>query len=477
MIDKIILQCSRKKIDDNYFNNIKSYFNDEFVYYNFIESDCIEYFQNNPLIGFENIIEKFNSFKNGAHKMDLFRYYFLFINGGVFIDDDVLIYHNLNQILSNYDLLLVNSNSHPYSICNGMLGCSKNNSIIYKALVDAYNIDNMLLFKDYFLICKNLYSIYNNSPFLYKTKILNEKRIEYSPINGYDIIYDNTFIYFRHFWSKKINYNINFQLELNNLLFIKKIFIKFYFFVVKVLKYIKRKNINLFSFLLNNFYVFKLYNYKNATILNGPFKGMKYIKTSTFGPILPKLIGSYEEPIHLWIEEVLNNEYDTIINIGSGEGYYASGFAKYSPNSNVFAYDIDKRGILLLNKIKYLNNLNNLSTSSEISYNLINNIIYKKSLIFIDVEGYEYFYLNINNISNLTKSDIIVEIHNFIIPNLEEILSKRFQNTHHIRIIKDPNTRLSSYYNLNNFSNEQKEFLIDEKRYKNMSWMFLSTKK
>jgi hypothetical protein len=219
-----------------------------------------------------------------------------------------------------------------------------------------------------------------------------------------------------------------------------------------------------------------LYNFKNATILNGPFKGMKYIKTSTFGPILPKLIGSYEEPINLWIEEVLNNEYDTIINIGSGEGYYASGFAKYSPNSNVFAFDIDKRGILLLNKIKYLNNLNNLSTSSDISYNFINDIIFKKSLIFIDVEGYEYFYLNLDNIPNLTKSDIIVEVHNFIIPNLEEILIKRFQNSHHMHVIKDPNTRLSSYYNLNKFSNTQKDFLIDEKRYKNMSWMFLISK-
>jgi hypothetical protein len=476
MIDKIILQCSRKKLDDKYINNIKLYFSDEFIYYNFIESDCIEYFQNNPLIGFENIIEKFNTFKNGAHKIDLFRYYFLYINGGVFIDDDVLIYHDLNQILSNYDLLLVNSSSQPYSIYNGIIGCSKNNTIIYKALVDAYNINNMLLFKDYFLICKNLYSIFNNSLFLYETKILNEKRIEYSPINGYDIISDKKIIYFRHFWSKKINHNINFHLETININLFKKIFILSYFFIVKVLKYFKRKINNLFFFLLNNFYIFKLYNFKNATILNGPFKGMKYIKTSTFGPILPKLIGSYEEPINLWIEEVLNNEYDTIINIGSGEGYYASGFAKYSPNSNVFAFDIDKRGILLLNKIKYLNNLNNLSTSSEITYNFINDIIFKKSLIFIDVEGYEYFYLNLDNIPNLNKSDIIVEVHNFIIPNLEEILIKRFQNSHHMHVIKDPNTRLSSYYNLNKFSNTQKEFLIDEKRYKNMSWMFLISK-
>ena len=477
MIDKIILQCSRKKLDDNYINNIKSYFNDEFVYYNFIDSECIEYFQNNPLIGFENIIEKFNSFNSGAHKSDLFRYYFLYINGGLYLDDDVLINNNISQILSSYDLLLVNSTWHTkYCFFNGIIGCNKYNTIIYEALVDAYNIDNILLFKDYHLLCKNLYKIYINNINKYNTKVLNEKNI--SPLRkcGYDIIYENNIIYFRHFWSKKINHNINFHLETINIILFKKIFIISYIFIVKVLKYFKRKINNLFFFLLNNFYIFKLYNFKNATILNGPFKGMKYIKTSTFGPILPKLIGSYEEPINLWIEEVLNYEYDTIINIGSGEGYYASGFAKYSPNSNVFAFDIDKRGILLLNKIKYLNNLNNLSTSSDISYNFINDIIFKKSLIFIDVEGYEYFYLNLDNIPNLTKSDIIVEVHNFIIPNLEEILIKRFQNSHHMQVIKDPNTRLSSYYNLNKFSNTQKDFLIDEKRYKNMSWMFLISK-
>ena len=399
MINKIILQSSRKKLDDYYINNVKSYFSNEFVYYHFTDSEIIDYFQNNPLIGFENIIEKFNSFKSGAHKSDLFRYYFLYINGGLYLDDDVLIYNDLDQILSSYDLILVNSTSRPNSICNGIIGCNKNNSIIYKALVDSYNIDNILLVKDYFLICKNLFIIFNNYPILYKTKIFNEKRIDYSPIKGYDIITDHSIIYFRHFWSKKINYNINFQTERKN--YFEKLFLIIYNFLLKVIKFIKRKIINFSLFVLNKYYIFKLYNFKNATILNGPFKGTKYIKTSTFGPILPKLIGSYEQPIHSWIEEVINNEYDTIINIGSGEGYYSTGFAKYSPKSKVFAFDIDMRAIYFNKKIQALNELTNLTITNNFSYNTINNLIYKNCLIFIDVEGNEFSFLNIENIPNI----------------------------------------------------------------------------
>ena len=41
----------------------------------------------------------------GAHKADLFRYYYLYINGGVYIDSDLMITTNIENIILNYDLV------------------------------------------------------------------------------------------------------------------------------------------------------------------------------------------------------------------------------------------------------------------------------------------------------------------------------------------------------------------------------------
>jgi len=196
MINKIIIQCSREKLDDYYINEIKSHFTDDFVYYNFTNSGMIDYFERNPLIGFENIIEKFNSFKFGAHKSDLFRYYFLYINGGLYIDDDVMIYNSIDLFLSKYDLISVKSNVYKNAILNGIIGCNKNNPIIYQALIDAYNIDNILLLKDYHLLCKNLKCFADKNISNQKIMYLNEDRVIHFKRFGYDKISKNKILYF-----------------------------------------------------------------------------------------------------------------------------------------------------------------------------------------------------------------------------------------------------------------------------------------
>jgi hypothetical protein len=56
----------------------------------------------------------------------------------------------------------------------------------------------------------------------------------------------------------------------------------------------------------------------------------------------PRIIGSHESPIHSWIAEAIAQNYEKILDIGSGEGYCAVGFALKSPMSAVYAYDINR---------------------------------------------------------------------------------------------------------------------------------------
>jgi hypothetical protein len=66
---------------------------------------------------------------------------------------------------------------------------------------------------------------------------------------------------------------------------------------------------------------------------------MPYLNAATFGPIAPKCPGTYQWEIQDWIGKCCNACYETIINVGSAEGYYTVGFAWRSSAFRVCAYD------------------------------------------------------------------------------------------------------------------------------------------
>ena len=172
-IPKIIFQTSVKKPDQYLVNMIKN-LSPDWTYIHFNDNEIIDFFKNNYLEEFPNIIEKFNSIKTGAHKADLFRYYFIYIKGGVFLDSDAMLQKNINEIVKDYDFFTVESTHYcPLCIFQGLIGANPNNQIIYEALKDIYNIDNQLLIADYLIICKNLYNILNKK-WNYKIKIYKE---------------------------------------------------------------------------------------------------------------------------------------------------------------------------------------------------------------------------------------------------------------------------------------------------------------
>ena len=97
-IPKILIQTNIKKIEDHVISKLSNVF-PGWSYYNF-ESDHkrIQFFLENPIDDFPNIVQKYNILQ-GAHKSDLLRYYFLYLYGGVYLDDDAMIYDNIDNII------------------------------------------------------------------------------------------------------------------------------------------------------------------------------------------------------------------------------------------------------------------------------------------------------------------------------------------------------------------------------------------
>jgi len=174
-IPKIILQTSKNKPPQHVVEQFKN-LAPNWEYRHFVDSEIIEFFKQNPLKGYENIIEKFNSFKNGAHKADLFRYYFLYIVGGAFVDSDAMIQKNMDDIVGrDCEFFSVNSLVNHNTVFQGFIGCVPRNEILRLALLDAYTIDYRELESEYLKLTKNLYNIVYDNKYDFKIKMFYEK--------------------------------------------------------------------------------------------------------------------------------------------------------------------------------------------------------------------------------------------------------------------------------------------------------------
>jgi hypothetical protein len=201
-IPKIIMQTSLDKPESYIVDTIKKNC-PYWIYNHFVDSEIIKYFEMNPINEFPDIVEKFKSFENGAHKADLFRYFYLYLNGGAFLDSDAILEVDINKIIDKYDSIFVKSFLFNQHIFNGFIVTYPNNPIIYKALKHAYECDNKLLQKEYHYFCMELLKILQNNS-EQNIKIYQEHNRSRQGYGGSIILDDNKEKILSHYWHSKV---------------------------------------------------------------------------------------------------------------------------------------------------------------------------------------------------------------------------------------------------------------------------------
>ena len=177
----------------------------------------------------------------------------------------------------------------------------------------------------------------------------------------------------------------------------------------------------------------------------GPFAGMRYANLEAkCSAILPKLFGTYERELASILERLLRGRtYNVCIDIGSAEGYYAVGVALLQPQCKVYAVDNDPSALELCKQNAIANDcaervaLMNAITASELSDFLLKS----PSLIISDCEGYEKELFNASSVRNLSGCDVIIEVHSFVDPAIEEHLQTLFALTHDLNVVKSLDDR------------------------------------
>jgi hypothetical protein len=226
-IPKILFQCSSYKPPAYLVERIKSC-SEGWEYKHFLEEDIIQFIKDHPIDEFKNSLEVFESISNGGHKLDFFKYYFLYINGGVFMDVDAIIEKNLDSIVQDYDFFAVNSALNNNSIFTGFIGSVSNNPIIYQSLKYISTENKDKINSDYSIVNKELYTIIENyqkfSNFIFSksdesSKIIKNKNFIEEIVNekNYAVTKDGDEVILTNYFNK-----INFIHSLKPIQFEKK---------------------------------------------------------------------------------------------------------------------------------------------------------------------------------------------------------------------------------------------------------------
>lgn len=154
-IPKVCIQTAKKPVDAYITTQLKQYL-DGWTYIFFSDEDIMKFFDEHPHKDYPAIKDKFNAFTHGEHKADLFRYYYIFMKGGVFIDSDLMLYENLDTILGNKKFVSVRALQPVGSVFNGFLAATPQHPIILDALNDTYKVEDSALKKFYHLLVARL---------------------------------------------------------------------------------------------------------------------------------------------------------------------------------------------------------------------------------------------------------------------------------------------------------------------------------
>jgi FkbM family methyltransferase len=214
--NKVILQCSKEQQPEHIVNQLMKHAAGwEYVWFN--DELMIKYMQENIIEEFPDAVERMLAYPHGPHRADFFRYFYLYLNGGLFLDSDLMIYASVDRIVGDSDFVTsVADKSTPYTLFNGLLACNKEDKRIYEALKSVYNFDPTpeYLKHNVNAICTKLYSILKDNPI--KNKKLYRENIIFWENTLYSVIYDKDTVIAAHFFRGKVIPNWE-TIEPNNL--------------------------------------------------------------------------------------------------------------------------------------------------------------------------------------------------------------------------------------------------------------------
>jgi precorrin-6B methylase 2 len=205
-------------------------------------------------------------------------------------------------------------------------------------------------------------------------------------------------------------------------------------------------------------------------VLSGIFEGMWMPFEVSWGGLSARLAGSYEEELGLALSALIAERPPVIIDAGSAEGYYAVGLARALPASTVYAFDSSREARRICRLAATRNGVHNLHVHGRIRRRQLRTLLVPNALVVSDVEGYETVLLDPERIPGLRKAAIIVEFHEWIVPNSTAHILNRFAATHNIKLIDSQRRDAFGRKQLSHLTAEEAHSAVQEGRPHGQQW-------
>jgi hypothetical protein len=212
----------------------------------------------------------------------------------------------------------------------------------------------------------------------------------------------------------------------------------------------------------------------------GPFAGLTFVERAVYAPHLAdcltaKLLGCFERELHPAIERAISAGYSTFVNVGAAEGYYAVGLALRVPDSRVYAFEIDEERRELCREIARANGVEDrVEILGECDADWFARLD-ADCFALVDCEGCEIGLLAPEQAASLSKSELVVELHDFIDPRSSASIAESFSRTHDYEYVAATPRHSSEFPELDEiFGWKNRELAISELRAYPMGWAVLT---
>lgn len=216
-----------------------------------------------------------------------------------------------------------------------------------------------------------------------------------------------------------------------------------------------------------------------TAVAGGPFAGMRYHAASVEGSYLPKLLGTYEQELHVLLASLPARQYRQVLNIGCADGYYSVGLARLLPQSRVWACDVDARAVAATRALAALNPevlphltvVEKAFTPDDFAQHAGVGV-----LLVMDIEGAEEALLSDAALAALTQTDLLVEVHDCYKPDLSARLMARLTATHEVRLLTRQHMQWELPASLSAWSDWERLLAVWEMRVGPTPWLWACAK-
>lgn len=212
-------------------------------------------------------------------------------------------------------------------------------------------------------------------------------------------------------------------------------------------------------------------------VMEGPFAGMRYVEEAFCSGYTTKLLGCYEAELHGVLERIFARSYDSIVDIGAGEGYYVVGMARRFPGTPVIAFELEAKGRELCEKMARLNGVEGqVQVRGGCEVSELEGLDLRNALVICDCEGYEIELLQPDLIPALRQCVLLVELHDGHNPAVTATVLPRFQATHDITLVDSAPHDPAQFPVANFLPPEDRALAVDDLRGYPMQWAFMTPK-